>query len=116
MPLFDQKLISFGGHAAIGGFIQWGWVPQNRNEVTGYFGTGLHMHGLIPGRDEDDMGIAVARADTRTAAESTIELTYRMTVAPWLALQSLFQWIINPGGDNTASVIKVGLLRFEVTL
>jgi len=114
--IIDKELISFGNDAAIGVFIQWGWVPQKRNDITKYFGSGLHMHGIIPTRHEDDLGIAVARAFTHVATESTIELTYRLVIAPWLVLQPSFQWIINPGGDNTASAIKVGLLRFEVTL
>lgn len=114
--IIDQKLLSFEDGAAIGAFIQWGWVPQKRNNITKYFGGGLHMHGIIPTRHEDDLGIAIARAYTHVATESTVELTYRLMVAPWLAVQPSFQWIINPGGDNAVSTIKVGLLRFEVTL
>jgi len=114
--IIDQELFSFDGDASIGAFIQWGWVPRKRNDITRYFGGGLHMHGIIPTRSEDDLGIAVARAFTHGATESVIELTYRMVIAPWLAVQPSFQWIINPGGESTASAIKVGLLRFEVTL
>ncbi|MDX8391783.1 MAG: carbohydrate porin [Mariprofundaceae bacterium] len=114
--IIDQELIAFADDAAIAAFLQWGWVPHKRNEITKYFGSGLHMHGLIPGRGEDDLGVAAARAYTHVATETALELTYRLVIAPWLAVQPSFQWIINPGGDNTASAIKVGLLRFEVTL
>lgn len=38
---------------------------------------GLHIHGLIPKRHNDDLGIAYIQADTRTGNEKVIELTYR---------------------------------------
>jgi len=112
----DQEIMRLEDDTAIGAFIQWGWVPDVRNEITGYFGGGLHMHGLLPARDEDDLGIAVARADTHASAETALELTYRLVLTPWLAIQPSFQWILNPGGDATIKTAKVGLFRFETTL
>ena len=112
----DQELARFRGDAVIGAYLQWGWAPQQRNEITKYFGAGLHMHGVVPTRNEDDLGVAVARAFTHTATETAIEATWRIVIAPWLAVQPSLQWVINPGGDNAAPAIKVGLLRFEVTL
>jgi len=44
------------------------------------------------------------------------EFTYRSVITPWLAIQPSFQLIQNPGGDPANANIKVGLLRFEVTL
>jgi len=114
--VIDQELMHFDGDSAIGAFFQYGWVPAARNTVTRYIGGGLHLHGLIPSRDEDDIGIAVARADTHLDAETTLELTYRLVLTPWLAIQPSYQIIQNPGGDATVKTAKVGLLRFEVGL
>jgi len=114
--IVDQGLFSFGDDGSVGAFMQWGWVPQRRNEITKYYGGGLRVHGLVPTRHKDDLGIAVARAFTHTATESTIELTYRLVLTPWLAVQPSLQWIVNPGGNAAASSIKAGLLRFEAAL
>jgi len=114
--IVDQELISPDGGGSIGAFLQWGWTPHSRNDVTQYLGAGLHMHGLLPTRDLDDLGIAIARAYTHGATENAIELTYRLVVAPWFSIQPSFQWISNPGGIPASSTIKVGLLRFEIML
>jgi len=114
--VIDQELMHFDGDSAIGAFFQYGWAPAARNTVTRYIGGGLHLHGLVPARGEDDIGIALARADTRLNAETALELTYRLVLTPWLAIQPSYQVIRNPGGDATVPTAKVGLLRFEVGL
>jgi len=114
--IIDQELLRFDGDASIAAFVQYGWTPAARNSVTRYIGGGLHMHGLIPGRSEDDLGIAVARADTHLDSETTLELTWRIVLTPWLALQPSYQIIDNPGGDRTIATAHVGLLRFEAGL
>jgi len=114
--VIDQELMHFDGDSAIGAFFQYGWAPAARNTVTRYIGGGLHLHGLILSRDEDDIGIAVARADTQLNAETTLELTYRLVLTSWLAIQPSYQIIQNPGGDATVPTANVGLLRFEIGL
>lgn len=114
----DQELVKFNTtpSSSLGLFVQLGWVPSDRNEITGYFGTGLHLHGPFPGRGEDDVGLAMARATTHRDVETALELTYRFVASRWLALRPDFQWIFNPGGDKSMPTAKVGMLRFEVTL
>ena len=114
--VIDQKIIDLGNDRVVGGFFRWGDVPGNRNEITSHVDLGLHLHGLIPTRHEDDLGIAYIRANTRTGHEKVIELTYRIAVFPWLAIQPSYQRIENPGADRDNSAIDVGLLRFEFTL
>lgn len=114
--VIDQQLLRFEGSTAIGGFVQWGWVPKARNDVTGYLGLGLHVQAPLPGRDDDELGIALARASTHTSAETTVEATYRIAINPWIAIQPSLQWIRHPGGDPTAKAARVGLLRFQVTM
>ncbi|MDQ6996136.1 MAG: carbohydrate porin, partial [Mariprofundus sp.] len=60
--------------------------------------------------------IAIARADTNASSETALELTYRLVLRPWLAIQPSYQIIWNPGGDATIPTAKVGLLRFEMDL
>jgi len=112
--IIDQQLIQLDGDSSIGAFVRWGAVPSNRNAIISNLQFGLHMHGLVPTRDEDDFGIAYIRANTHTGNETMYEFTYRSVLTPWLAIQPSFQLIQNPGGDPANANIKVGLLRFEV--
>jgi len=120
--VIDQELATLDNEGSIGWFLQYGAASQARNQITSYLGTGVHLHGLFPGRGEDDLGLGMARANshvTPTAvnvAETSVELTYRLVATPWLAVQPSFQRIQNPSGDVTAPTVNVGLLRFEVTL
>jgi porin len=114
--IIDQELFELGDHGTIGGFVRWGAVPANRNEIISHTEFGLHMHGLIPARDEDDLGIAYIRASTHIGNETVYEFTYRAVITPWLAVQPSFQLIRNPGGVPANSLIKVGFLRFEVVI
>lgn len=118
----DQELMHFADDSAIGWFAQYGVAPKDRNTVYSYMGTGVHMHGLIPTRAEDDLGVAIAIANTHTSAtaanvaETAVELTYRVVATPWLAIQPSLQRIQNPGGDAAAPTVNAGLLRFEIAL
>jgi len=114
--IIDQEVMRFDENSTIGAFFQYGWAPAARNTVTRYIGGGLHLHGIIPTRHEDDIGISIARADTHLRAETTLELTYRLVLMPWLAIQPSYQIILNPGGDLAVRTAKVGFLRFEVGL
>ena len=108
--LFAEKVDGQG----LGGFVQLGWADDDWNQINQYWGVGLNYTGLIPGRDRDSAGIAVA--STRNGgkfrgfmnnvelvpverSETAIELTYRAEVLPWLHVQPDFQYIINPGMD-----------------
>ena len=116
--IVDQQLVQFDNaeHSAISVFAQYGWVPSERNDVTGYLGGGLHLHGLVPGRPVDDIGFAVGRASTHVDAETVYELTYRLVLTDWLAFRPDYQWIQNPGGDAANNTANVAFLRFEIQL
>lgn len=103
----------------LGLFWRVGGTPQDRNLVSFYTDGGLNYVGLIPGRDEDVFGLAVAYAEIspniRTGQESvnatagtnapvqdyeiTFEATYQIVLAPWWTVQPDIQYIIHPGGN-----------------
>lgn len=123
--LIDQKLFTDKTGGELGFFLQAGGAPDDRNVVDFYLGGGIHYQGLIPGRGEDTFGLAVAQASIsdklrkNTAMEgheTTVELTYRAQITPWLAIQPDLQFIKNPGADPTFDDAIVSLLRFEVVL
>lgn len=87
---------------------QCGWAPEDRNDVSKYFGGGLHYKGLIPKRDADILGLGTAIAgfsnrlksiDGRSGQESVIECFYRIKITPWMYIQPDLQYIMNPNGS-----------------
>lgn len=105
-------------------FFQGGWAPEDRNEIESYFSLGLTGRGLLPGRPNDSLGLAIGRADIssdlrkatgRLAHETLVELTYRAEISPAFSIQPDFQWIIHPGSDPRISNSGVAMLRFELT-
>jgi len=114
----DQKV---GEH--VGLFLQFGLTQAKRNDIGNYVGAGIHLHGLIPSREDDVFGIAVARAgfssvnktvNRLTNAETTVEITYDMPVTDYISIHPAFQWIQHPSGDKALSAAKVAMLRMEI--
>ncbi|RMH51466.1 MAG: carbohydrate porin [Zetaproteobacteria bacterium] len=122
--VIDQPLTRWEG-GALGLFVQWGLAQKDRNDFSNYLGAGIHVAGPIPGRGDDEFGLAVARAgfsdiyrrvNGSTRAETAIEATYQLQLRPWLQLHPAFQWILHPGGDPKLADAKVGMLRATITL
>lgn len=88
-------------------FGQFGWAPEDRNDVSRYLGGGLHYKGIIPKRDDDILGLGTAIAgfsnrlksvDGRYGQETSIECFYRIKLTPWMYIQPDIQYIMNPNG------------------
>ncbi|WP_279598875.1 carbohydrate porin [Methylobacterium sp. J-076] len=92
--------------------------PGDRNLVDLYLDGGIAYRGLLPGRSDDTLGLAVAvariapaarRLDAiaaaqgtgpapRRSAETVLEATYQAVLAPGIAVQPTVQYVIHPGG------------------
>jgi porin len=98
----------------LGWFGRIAFGPQDRNFVGFYFDTGLVYTGLIPARDEDQIGVGFvyaqltngvrkaleAEGSRGVGAEMALEFTYKAVLSPWLYIQPDAQFIINPGGTQ----------------
>ena len=51
----------------LGTFLQYGWAPEERSDIHQYFGAGLVYKGFIRCRDDDIMGLGIARAEFSSA-------------------------------------------------
>ena len=112
------------GNQRLGVFLQLGWTPKECiNAFDNYLGAGMHYSGLIPHRDKDEIGIAVARASIhdqvritagRNGAETTLEITYRAVLHTGAALQPDLQIILNPGADPDLESAVVAGVRLEL--
>jgi porin len=110
-------------------FAQAGAGSSRVDRFGGYTGGGLDLAGAIPGRADDEIGIAVARAwngdsyldlQERTGqpvarAETTVELAYLAQVKSWLHVQPDVQYVFRPNTDPRTPNALVALLRVELS-
>jgi porin len=124
--LFEEAV----GGQGLGVFMQLGFADDDWNQITNYWGLGVHYIGLIPGRNSDVAGLAVACARNGDKfmkymkevemtdvdhTETAIEFTYRAEIKPWFILQPDVQYIINPSMDpSLRNALQVGV-RLEWT-
>lgn len=102
-------------------FGQWGWAPQRYSQLEAhqYLGTGLVYQGLLPNRDDDITGLAMAQiryADffPNMEEETAIELFHKFSVGDYIMIQPDLQFICNPGGTGRDAFVAG--VRFEVLL
>jgi porin len=94
--------------------------------VGSYVGGGLVYTGLLPGRDGDQVGFAIAQArfgaDARAAdpgqgeAETNYEVSYRAQIRDGLAVQPMVQYVHRPNGHSDIDDAVIVGVRFEVGL
>ena len=111
-------------------FSRVGFADAALNEYHYHLGIGFVYAGLLPGREEDRLGLAIAHAhhsDVFLAqaeaeevhlleAETSVELTYRAQLSPWLILQPDIQYIIHPSGNPGIPNATVAGARIEVSI
>jgi len=93
--------------------------PSAGSQLSFYADGGVAYKGLLPSREDDVLGIAVAYAGIGAAArgfdgdvnrflggnrpirdfESVLEVTYKAQLAPWWSVQPDLQFIFHPGGN-----------------
>lgn len=112
-------------------FARWGRLTKGQPRFDTALTAGAELSGNVWGRGGDAFGVAWGRlrtakafgADSATVdadgdgqpdwgyrasgAETLAELYYRWSVGNGLQLTPSFQWIRRPGGDGTASAIRV---------
>lgn len=113
--LFDQQIYQANPEQQHGpglsAFFQLSWAPADRNDVDLSIAGGLVYMGLIPGREEDNIGcsVIISRPTTKGLTNETdFELFYQASVTPWLTVQPDIQYFNNPAGDGR-NALAIGL-------
>ncbi len=102
-------------------FFRGGIAPDDRSPTDYSIDTGITLTGLIPGRDEDILGLGFvyvhvsdslrrSERDDRNINgtllpaisdyEALIEVTYQAKLREWWTVQPSLQWIHHPGGST----------------
>jgi porin len=112
------------------GFVRFGATDGDSTAIEEFYNVGAHVRGLLPGREDDVFGLAYTRAGTgekfrasqaaagipATAAESATEITYRVQISKWLAVQPLIQRFRHPGATRAVPNATVVGARMELAL
>jgi hypothetical protein len=102
----------------IGFFGRFGWNNDDVYVVQWEASGGVNLKGLIPGRDEDNLGVGFAALTPGDRygdndPEYHLEVYYRIAVTENLAFSPDLQYVWNPGGDGSNDGIFAGMLRGE---
>ncbi len=110
-------------------FAQLGLGDARVNRFGLYAGGGIVFSGLVPGLENDELGLAVAIARNGshflelqrqdaipvTGTEKTLELTYLLQIGKHWALQPDLQYVLRPETDPTRKNAAAIALRFELS-
>jgi porin len=122
----DQSIINESGNPeqGLGAMLQMGYSPYKSSINDFYMAYGINYTGLIPGRNNDVMGFAVAHASANDlllqknptkykTCETAFELTYSYQAFSNLSIQPNFQYILHPGMESQSKNAFVGTLRIQ---
>src|SRR6266481_1007052 len=100
----------------LGIFTHIGFDPQDSSLINFYIDGGLNYKGLIPTRDNDVLGIAVAYghlqgsdASSNPGYEIVFETTYQIDLHQWISLQPDLQYVLHPSGTDIANALVLGV-------
>ncbi len=122
----EMPLTYFRADGDLGIFFQYGLARASRNQISSYFGGGLHWAAPLSGRSEDQLSVGIAHArlsdkhrraeELLRKAETAIELTYAYQVNSWLVLQPDIQLVVDPGSANGIDDAVVAGVRIVLEL
>jgi porin len=114
----------------MGAFLRLGASPGEASLVSSYVEAGLVWRGLVPGRDDEECGVAFVQGrlhgELRQLArdlyrfigatgplpdhETLLEACHRAVLRPGWTAQPTFEWILHPGGSaTTQDAVVIGL-------
>lgn len=102
----------------IGLFGRFGWNNDDVYVVQWEASGGVNLKGLIPGRDQDTIGLGFAALTpgdryAQNDPEYHLEVYYRIAVTENLAFTPDLQYVWNPGGDSNNDGVFAGMVRGE---
>ena len=114
------------GEEGLGAFLQTGGAPGNQNLVNFYLSSGFSYRGLLPKRNDDELGFGLVHSSLndawvaagesgRYAARTLLEANYRAQLGKYFSVQPDLQYIIHPGAVRPAPNAFIGMVRCTLT-
>jgi hypothetical protein len=109
----DQEI-----HEKVGLFARFGYQNEEVYEVPWFWSAGTQIKGLLPVREEDELGMGVAGLHANKdlqndGTELHLEAYWRVAFGEHFALSPDIQYVINPLGDHDNDGVVAGMLRGE---
>jgi porin len=100
------------------GFLRVGFADKKVSPFKTFIGSGFVYTGLIRGRDNDQLGVAIAHGQMEIPgfSETVLEITYGFKATPWFILKPGIQYLLNPGSDSYFGNALSVALRFKIIL
>jgi len=106
----------------LGLFGRYGWADDRCNDICQFWSLGFQYQGLLPGRDDDVLGVGFAQGvftdearDSFTAdSESVWELYYSLVATEWMVVSPGVQYVTHPGGDRTVGDATIVGVRAQI--
>jgi porin len=106
----------------LGIFGRYGWADGRCNDIHRFWSLGIQYQGLLPGRDDDVLGLGFAQgvftdepsAPFTADSESVSELYYSLLATPWATISPGIQYISHPGGDRAVGDATVAGVRAQI--
>lgn len=105
-------------------FGRYGTAHDDVNLIEHFWSTGAQYVGLIPTRQNDTLGLALAQSilsdryraeiDSRADRETVYELYYAIRLTPWCTISPDFQYVTNAGGRKDDPHAMVAGVRVRV--
>jgi porin len=97
----------------LGVFFRFGWTDAKHNDLRQFWSGGLQYQGLLPGRDEDVLGLGwawgvfsdLATTTFPAGQESVTELYYNAQLTPWAHVSPSVQYIATPAGSGRDALV-----------
>lgn len=131
--LAERSLWNLDGNPArqVNGLVRYAFTDGNSTPIQAQLNLGIVVRGLFASRPDDTFGMAwtgarladkyrrIQQRDNGLSmahTEDAMELTYRISISPWLAVQPDMQWIHHSGGNAAARKARTAGIRFEILL
>ena len=107
-----------GVHERVGLFARFGYQNRDVYEVPWLWSGGAQLLGLVPGREDDQLGLGIAglKANDELEGDGTeyhLEGYYRLSFGEHLAISPDIQYVVDPLGHEHNEDVVAGMLRVE---
>ncbi|HNQ22257.1 MAG TPA: carbohydrate porin [Phycisphaerae bacterium] len=113
-----------GKDQGLGLFARLGLLHGDHNRFSEFYSGGMQYKGLVPGRDDDVLGVGCTVHNTSRqysrfvsdapGTETVYEAYYAIPVLKWLVISPDLQYIDNPGANGQLGHTIVGGLRVRI--
>jgi len=102
----------------LGLFARLAYSDRNAYDVDWFWSVGANLKGIIPSRDEDELGIGLAGlkgsvAPDNDGTEFHTEVYYRIVLTKNFAVSPDIQYVTNPQGNSHNDGVFAGMVRVE---